>query len=43
MNDPQAAVVLDVDKLRADPRVADAVLVTGLVYDVTTGLVATAG
>ena len=41
VNDPQAAVVLDVDKLRADPRVAGAVLVTGLVYDVTTGLVAT--
>ena len=40
VDEPQTAVVLDVDKLRADARVADAVLVTGLVYDVTTGLVA---
>ena len=41
VNDPRAAVALDVEKLRADARIAGAVLVTGLVYDVATGLVAT--
>ena len=41
VSDPWAAVALDVEKLQADPRLADAVQVSGLVYDVATGLVAT--
>ena len=35
---PHAAVIVDVEAIRADPRLGG-VTVSGLVYDVTTGLV----
>jgi carbonic anhydrase len=37
--DPHAAVAVDVAVLRARPGIADTYVVTGLVYDVATGLV----
>jgi carbonic anhydrase len=39
VNDPRAAVVTDVAALRAIPVLPDAWLISGLVYDVATGLV----
>ena len=39
IHDPHAAVALDVAALRAEPGLADTTLVSGLVYDVATGLV----
>jgi carbonic anhydrase len=39
VSDPQTAVVLDVDALRAIPALPSEWLISGLVYDVATGLV----
>jgi carbonic anhydrase len=41
VNDPRAAVAVDVAALKADPSLPAGVLVSGLVYDVATGLVET--
>jgi carbonic anhydrase len=41
ISDPHASVAVDVAALKANPRVPGAFLVTGLVYDVTTGRVET--
>jgi carbonic anhydrase len=41
IHDPRAAVALDVAALRAEPGLAGETLVSGLVYDVATGLVET--
>jgi carbonic anhydrase len=41
IDDPRASVALDIDALRASPEVSGDVVVTGLVYDVATGLVET--
>jgi carbonic anhydrase len=41
VNDPYASVVIDVAALKANPALAGAFLVTGLVYDVHTGRVET--
>lgn len=40
IDDPYAAVAVDIATLRADQRISDAIAVTGLVYDVETGTVA---
>ena len=37
INDPYASVAIDVEALRADPQISGALLVTGLVYDVSSG------
>jgi carbonic anhydrase len=39
IHDPRVAVALDVATLRAEPGLADATLVSGLIYDVATGRV----
>ena len=39
ITDPHAAVAVDVAALRANPALPDGWLVSGMVYDVTTGLV----
>jgi carbonic anhydrase len=41
ISDPRASVVLDIDALRGSAEVSGDVVVTGLVYDVATGLVET--
>ena len=41
IDDPRASVALDIDALRASQEVSGDVVVTGLVYDVATGLVET--
>lgn len=41
VTDPYAAVVVDVEALRANPSIPDGWIVSGLVYDVETGLVET--
>jgi carbonic anhydrase len=41
VSDPRAAVVVDVAALRAEPTLSGEFLVSGLVYDVATGLVET--
>jgi carbonic anhydrase len=41
ISDPHASVAVDVAALKANPLLPGAFLVTGLVYDVTTGRVET--
>jgi carbonic anhydrase len=41
VNDPRAAVTIDVASLRANPALPGAWIISGLVYDVSTGLVET--
>jgi carbonic anhydrase len=41
INDPYASVVVDVAALRANPGFPDALTVSGIVYDVDTGLITT--
>lgn len=41
IDDPYASVAVDVAALRAHPSLADALTVTGIVYDVETGLIKT--
>jgi carbonic anhydrase len=41
VNDPHASVAIDVAALKANPALSGAFLVTGLVYDVTTGRIET--
>ena len=39
VGDPRASLVVDVDVLRAHPGISDAYRVTGVFYDVTTGMI----
>jgi carbonic anhydrase len=41
INDPRVAVAVDVAALKADPSLPAGILVSGLVYDVATGLIET--
>jgi carbonic anhydrase len=41
IDDPYESVVMDVAALRANPKLPGGIVVTGLVYDVATGLVRT--
>jgi carbonic anhydrase len=41
VTDPRASVLVDIETLRAEPGLGDAIVVSGLVYDVETGLMET--